>query len=145
MTCRSQTFGRGAVPTRWGLLGVALLGCAGASASSEETVTPAAGENPIERYFGGVELQIETDDQRAALEAALADMETLPVEELRVRKYPDYQLQPDVWDLPTLLERYYVPDHPQSIHDGFWEHVGDPASRAVAARLRSALRSGRAP
>ena len=120
---------------RWAWLLFGLAACGGSAPPPRQ-----ASENPIVEYFTGAELQVETDDQRAVIEQALRDMETLPVAALQEKRYPDYQLTPESWDLPTLLERYYVPGRAMSIRLGFWEHVGAPDSRAVARRLRYELR-----
>ena len=33
----------------------------------------------------------------------------LPVERLRERAYPDYEMRPDAWSITVILERYIVP------------------------------------
>ena len=71
--------------------------------------------NPVANYLRGAELQCETDEQRANIVTALNDALTLPGDTLAVRRYKNYQGQEGQWDLPTLIYRHFVPDHPGAI------------------------------
>jgi len=57
------------------------------------------------------EIQYETDEQKRIIINVLNDMLSLSSEELKNKKYPNYSNQIDTWDLPTVIERYFVPNN----------------------------------
>src|SRR5271169_552087 len=68
--------------------------------------------NTVEDHLNGAEEQVETDDQRAVIRQALVDMLHEPLESLREKRYPDYQLHPHKWPITEVLYRYFVSDPP---------------------------------
>ena len=71
-------------------------------------------QNPVLEYFENSEIQYEGDMQRQNIIDALNDVLHLPEHELKFRKYRDYQGKKDQWDLPTLIERHFVPLNPEA-------------------------------
>jgi hypothetical protein len=67
---------------------------------------PSTAPNPLVAYLRGAELQCEDDAQRINVRRALDDLATLPLDELRVRRYADYQGTPGAWDLPRVLRAW---------------------------------------
>jgi hypothetical protein len=65
--------------------------------------------NTVEDYLNGAEEQCETDDQKTVIKQAFADMLYEPVDSLRKKRYPDYQMRPDRWPITKLLYSYIVP------------------------------------
>ena len=81
--------------------------------------------NSVEDYLNGAEEQSETDDQRAVIKQALLDMLNEPIESLRKKRYPDYQLHPHKWPITEVLTSYFVPD------PGYIDFEGDEFFRDV--------------
>ena len=65
----------------------------------------------IYEFFLNAEIQYETEQQKESIITALNDILNfdLSVEELKNKKYPDYTGKPNQWDLPTLINKYFVP------------------------------------
>jgi len=68
--------------------------------------------NIVADYLNGAEEQSESDDQREVIKQAFIDMLIVPVESLRKKRYPDYQMHPNRWPITELLNRYIVPGAP---------------------------------
>jgi hypothetical protein len=66
--------------------------------------------NTVEDYLNGAEEQSEDDDQMAVVKQALADMLYEPVDSLRRKRYPDYQMHPRKWPITQVLYSYIVPN-----------------------------------
>lgn len=66
--------------------------------------------NAVAAYLHNAELQFETPSQGAEIKKALRDMLTLTPKELQGRRYANYRLEPNVWDIITLLHKYFVPE-----------------------------------
>ena len=67
------------------------------------------GPNTVVVYLQGAERQSEDLDQRREIEKALNDMLTLTPDELRARRYANYQMEPGAWTIIQFLHRYFVP------------------------------------
>jgi hypothetical protein len=89
--------------------------------------------NTVEDYLNGAEEQVETDDQRAAIRQAFVDMLNEPIESLRKKSYPDYQLHPHKWLITEVLSSYFVPDPGYLDFDGdeFFRDVKKPEARQI--------------
>jgi hypothetical protein len=70
---------------------------------------PTRPRNTVEDYLNGAEEQVETEDQKALIKLAFVDMRYEPVESLRKKRYPDYQMHPHKWSIKEVLYRYFVP------------------------------------
>ncbi|MGB0059437.1 hypothetical protein [Candidatus Binatus sp.] len=66
-------------------------------------------DNVVAEYLDGATENARGEDHRQVLKQALTDMLDLPVERLRERTYPDYEMRPDAWSITVILERYIVP------------------------------------
>jgi hypothetical protein len=90
------------------------------------------GPNTVVAYLQGAERQSEDTDQRREIEKALNDMLTLTPDELRKRRYANYQMEPGAWDIIYLLHRYFVPQKLRGLDETrFYRDVTDPASQAI--------------
>jgi hypothetical protein len=88
--------------------------------------------NAVEDYLNGAEEQFETDDQEAVIKQAFADMLYEPVESLRKKRYPDYQLHPHKWPITEVLTSYFLPDSPAGFDDDeFFRDVKKPEAQKV--------------
>jgi hypothetical protein len=89
--------------------------------------------NTVEDYLNGAEEQFETDDQKAVIKQAFVDMRYEPVESLRKKRYPDYQMHPHRWPITEVLSRYFVPDPGYLDFDGdeFFRDVKKPEAREM--------------
>jgi len=91
--------------------------------------------NTVEDYLNGAEEQAEDDDQRAVIKRAFVDMLYEPVDNLRKKRYPDYQMHPHKWPITEVLYRYIVPD-PLIDFDGdeFFRDVKKPEAREMVQK-----------
>lgn len=88
--------------------------------------------NTVEDYLNGAEEQCETDDQRAVIRQAFVDMRYEPVESLRRKRYPDYQMHAHRWPITEVLYRYFVANPPISFDDDeFFRDVKKPAAQEM--------------
>lgn len=88
--------------------------------------------NTVEDYLNGAEEQSETDDQRAVIKQAFLDMLNEPIERLRKRRYPDYQMRPHKWPITEVLYRYIVPSPLISFKDDeLFRDVKKPQAREM--------------
>jgi hypothetical protein len=100
------------------------------------TCTSTAPPVALARYLDGVEVQAETDAQRAILTQALDDMFQQPPATLRAARYG-----PDQRTLPALLRAHLVPSEPIAVDDeAFYTQAGDPQVRAALGTLLQKLR-----
>ena len=113
-----------------------LAGCATTLAGPPRPVV-----NPIVGCLSHAELQAETSEQTQRLAAALDEMARLPIDDLKQRRYPDYQGTPGQWDLPTLLGKHFVPEGPCDYRTQFWQSLAAPEARALARRMAPSLDS----
>jgi hypothetical protein len=88
--------------------------------------------NTVDDYLNGAEEQFETDDQKIVIKQAFVDMLYEPIESLRKKRYPDYQMHPNKWPITEVLYRYFVPD-PLISFDGdeFFRDVKKPEAREM--------------
>jgi len=88
--------------------------------------------NTVEDYLNGAEQQSETDEQRAVIKQAFADMLNEPVASLRKKRYPDFQLHPHQWPITELLSSYIVPVAPVWFEDDeLFRDLRKPEARAM--------------
>ena len=71
-------------------------------------------DNVVAEYLDGATENARGEDHRQVMKQALTDMLDLPVERLRERTYPDYEMRPDAWSITVILERYYCAQAPRS-------------------------------
>ena len=91
-----------------------------------------AGPNTVVVYLQGADQQWETQEQGREIERALNDMLTLSPDELRNRRYANYQMQPGAWTTIELLHRYFVSRGLVYVDETrFYQDVTDPAAQAV--------------
>ena len=69
-----------------------------------------ATQNSVMDYLQGAEIQYETDQQRETLVSAMGDALSLSAEQLKTKKYRDFLGKENQWDLPTLINKYFVPN-----------------------------------
>lgn len=67
-------------------------------------------ENKTADFFDGVELQYETEEQKAVIIEALEDMLSLDVEDLKKKEYPDYFRKGEKISIEQVIYSYFVPD-----------------------------------
>ena len=90
------------------------------------------GPNTVVAYLQGAEQQWEDMDQQREVEKALNDMLKLTPDELRKRRYANYQLEPGAWTILQLLHRYFVSRGLVYIDESrFYRDIADPAAQAV--------------
>jgi hypothetical protein len=95
-------------------------------------------------FFSGAQYQAESDDQIQEIRLALQDLATLPPDELRRRRYSDYQMKAGQWNLPTLLMRYFVPADLQVVHeDALYRDAQAPEAKEVIRKQIRAIDAGR--
>lgn len=66
-------------------------------------------DNAVAEYLDGATENTRGEDHRQMLKQALTDMLDLPIERLREKTYPDYEMHPDAWSITVILERYIEP------------------------------------
>ncbi len=74
-------------------------------------------------FFTKSELQYETEQQKESIITALNDILNLDLseDELKNKKYPNYTGEEKQWDLPTLINKYFVPaDQNITLGDNFY-------------------------
>jgi hypothetical protein len=99
-------------------------------------------DNAVLRYLESSELQYEGDGQKANVIAALEDILLLPAGELAKKRYGEYNGNKGVWDLPTLIERHFVPrEQGRTMGDRFYEEIKAPEVKAEVRRILKELRT----
>jgi hypothetical protein len=92
--------------------------------------------NAVTSFFKDAELQAETDEQRQEIKIVLLDMLNLNTNELKAKKYPDYQGHINQWDVIKFANSYFVPSSPMVLSpDTFFEDLLKPEARAVIQEL----------
>lgn len=93
--------------------------------------------NAVATYFNGAEVQAETDAQRAELRKAFADMLTLPVDDLRIKRYADFAGSANQRTVVELIANHVVPSTPQTLDASvFFAEVKSPQTQiALRAKL----------
>jgi hypothetical protein len=100
-----------------------------ASVTSPGSTRP---RNTVEDYLNGAEEQSETDDQKSVIKQAFVDMRYEPVESLRKKRYPDYQMHPHKWPITEVLTSYFLPDSPAGFeNDEFFRDVKKPEAQEM--------------
>jgi hypothetical protein len=90
------------------------------------------GPNTVVAYLQGADQQFENANQRREIEKALNDMLTLSPDDLRKRRYANYQMQPGAWTIIDVLHKYFLPSKPVGLnHRRFYRDIADPAAQAV--------------
>jgi hypothetical protein len=99
------------------------------------------GPNTVVAYLQGADQQFENANQGREIEKALNDMLTVSPDELRKRRYANYQMQPGAWTIIDVLHKYFLPSKPVGLNQRqFYQDVADPAAQAV---IRAHLREVR--
>jgi hypothetical protein len=102
---------------------------------NREDVTTSVSRRPrntVEDYFNGAEVQAEDDDQKAVVKRAFVDMLYEPVDTLRRKRYPDYQMRPHKWPITEVLYHYIVPDPLILFEDDeFFRDVKKPEAQEI--------------
>jgi hypothetical protein len=107
-------------------LAISIALCAGLSACYHSR------PNTVVTFLQGAEQQWETQEQGREIEKALNDMLALKPDELRNRRYANYQMQPGAWSIIELLHRYFVSRGPVYLDENrFYQDMTDPAAKAV--------------
>jgi hypothetical protein len=90
------------------------------------------GPNAVVAYLQGADQQFENAGQGREIEKALNDMLTLSPDELRTRRYANYQMEPDAWTIIDILHKYFLPSKPTGLDQNrFFRDVTKPEARAV--------------
>ncbi len=111
-------------------------------ACAQAQTAPAKGEkgnaapaNLVVRYFSDADLQAETRQQLREIRRALNDALTLPVAELRKRRYADYTMAPDRWTFGKLVGSYFMSTQPVDPESKkFYEDSKKPEATEVLKR-----------
>ncbi len=111
----------------------------GCQTYSGRAVGTSSKPNSVAVYFHNAELQFETPAQGAEIRRALEDILNLSPEDLRKRRYANYQLVPESWDILTLIRSYFVPEKPLSLEEArFYQDMTEaPARKEVENQLRA--------
>ncbi|MCD4783612.1 MAG: hypothetical protein K8T10_07250 [Candidatus Eremiobacteraeota bacterium] len=81
-------------------------------------------DNPVFLYLKNVELQYEGEVQKENIKTALQDILTLTLDQLKKKRYRDYKGKENQWDLPTLIEKHFVPAKSGiTLGDNFYKDV----------------------
>ena len=97
------------------------------------------GPNTVVAYLQGADQQFENASQGREIEKALNDMLSLGPDELRKRRYADYQMEPGTWTITDILRKYFLPQKPTGLdEDRFYKDVAKPEAKAV---IREHLRA----
>ena len=100
------------------------------SCTNRQAVDPAGNANTVAVFFQQAELQAESDEQRKEVRMVLSGLLELPVEQLKEKKYPDYQGHADQWDILKFLHAYFVPAKPQQLSaEQFYRDLPRPEAR----------------
>lgn len=95
-------------------------------------------ENLVVRFFADAELQVETRQQLREIQRALNDALTLPVAELRARRYADYTMTADRWTFGMLISAYFLSEQPINPElDEFYADSKQPEAAEVLAHWLS--------
>ena len=99
--------------------------------------SPVATSNTVATYFTGAEIQAETDEQRAEVRKALADMLALNVDELKAKRYADFAGTANRRTVIELIANHVVPSVPHMLDASvFFADVKSPQAQiAVRAKL----------
>ena len=96
-----------------------------------------ATSNAVATYFTGAEIQAETDEQRAEVRKALADMLALNADELKAKRYADFAGTANQRTVIELIANHVVPSAPHMLDASvFFADVKSPQAQiAVRAKL----------
>lgn len=98
------------------------------------------GDNRTAAFFGGIEIQYETEEQREVIIKALKDMLTLNEEELRKETYPDYFRNGQTIKLGQVIHNYFVPDDSKkALGEYFYQELQTEAVRELLWKLLDEL------
>lgn len=97
----------------------------------------------VKDFLNGAGVQYESDGQKAVILLALTDMIKDPIEVLRNKRYPDYQMHSQKWRITEVLERYFVPDPSYAgfVGDEFFRDVKKPEAQEAIQMWLSRLNS----
>jgi hypothetical protein len=115
-----------------------LLACAQAQtvpAAAKGEKRNVTSENLVVRYFADADLQAETRQQLREIRRALEDALTLPIAELRIRRYADYTMTVDRWTFGKLIGSYFMSAQPMDTEsENFYEDSKKPEAVATLKR-----------
>jgi len=95
-------------------------------------------DNHVLNYFSNAELQYEGEIQRENLISAMNDVLNLSEEQLKLKKYKDYSGKENLWDLPTLIYKHFVPDNEDKTLGNNFYH--DIKTKEVQEKIRQILK-----
>jgi len=121
--------------------GIFISGCESQRVTLGSSISPAYSDNVIVAFFDEAELQIETADQEQVLIKALNDMLRLSPDELRKKRYANYQLEPEKWTLAEVLSRYYYARTPIEFADLLIEETTSDKSKDAIKKALVKLQS----
>ena len=99
-------------------------------------------DNLVVSFLEDAELQIETLNQVQELEKALQDILLLPPEQLRKKRYSDYQMNERAWTLPKILSSYFCSHKPLFIDvDHFYSDLATDVARSTVQKILTNLQS----
>ena len=95
---------------------------------------------PVWSYLEGCEFQAEDEGQRANFRKGLDDALSLPVAELKARRYADYQGKAGQWDLETLFRKHLLPAQAgRTLGGNFYTDLKDLRVQAQLQALRKKI------
>ena len=95
-------------------------------------------DNQVLNYFNNAEIQYEGEIQRENLITAMKDILNLSEEQLKLKKYKDYSGNENQWDLPTLINKHFVPDREDKTLGKNFYH--DIKAKEVQEKIRQILK-----
>ncbi len=94
--------------------------------------------NKTYQYFDDVELQYDGDIQKNNIKTALNDILTLSIEELKTKKYKDYNGNEGKWNLPALIYKHFVPNkQKKTLGSYFYKEI---KAKKVQKQIRNILK-----
>ncbi len=85
--------------------------------------------NHVASYLKNAELQCECTYQGENIKRALTDALTLPADSLKIKRYNDYTGKVGEWDLPTLIEAHFLPEHGNFLGTNFYNDIKNAESQ----------------
>jgi hypothetical protein len=87
-------------------------------------------------YLDGAEVQYEGEQQKENIGNALNDALHLPPEELKGKRYSDYQGNENQWDLPAIISHHFVPSSPEKVlGQDFYREITSAEGRSKVAEI----------
>jgi len=116
----------------WQVSIMVILALAAAGCHYSHRVEDRTPANTVVSYLHEAQRQTETAQDRLQLKQALEDILNLPPEQLKPRRYADYQGHPGVWSVTRLISRYLIPARPVALDSiSFYDQYRDPEAQAL--------------